>query len=188
VTGPGDDRRNRVAVGMVGRAHGIRGQVHIRSYTARPEDIAAYGPVETADGRRLEIAVVAVNKRDVTARVAGVADRNGAEALRGQELFVPRAALPETAADEYYLHDLVGLRAESVAGEALGRVIAVEDFGAGPVLELEGVDGKGVYMPFTADAVVKVDVAAGRITLDPPPGLLDDDGNEDGRQDRSDER
>ncbi|MQA67178.1 MAG: ribosome maturation factor RimM [Alphaproteobacteria bacterium] len=188
MAGPGDDRRDRVVVGVVGRAHGVRGQVHIRSYTARPEDIVAYGPVETADGRRLEIAVVAVNKTDVTARISGVTDRNGAEALRGQELFVVRAALPETAADEYYHHDLVGLRAESVAGKALGRVTAVEDFGAGPVLELERVDGRGVYMPFTADAVVKVDVAAGRITLDPPPGLLDDDGNEDGRQDRSDER
>jgi 16S rRNA processing protein RimM len=188
VAGPGDDRRDRVAVGVVGRAHGVRGQVHIRSYTARPEDITAYGPVETADGRRLEIAVVAVSKADVTARISGVTDRNGAEALRGQDLFVPRAALPQTAPDEYYHHDLVGLRAESVAGEPLGRVTAVEDFGAGPVLELKGADGKGVYMPFTADAVVKVDVAAGRITLDPPPGLLDDDGNEDGRQDRSDER
>ena len=189
MSGPADKTRDRVAVGRIGRAHGIRGQMHIGSYTERPEDVAAYGPVQTGDGRQLDLTVVSVNKADVTVRVAGVTDRNGAEALRGQELFVPRAALPETASDEYYHHDLVGLRAVSVAGEDFGRVLAVEDFGAGTVLELEGADGKGVYVPFTAQVVPDVDIAAGRITIDPPPGLLDgaDAGAEDGAGDGNDD-
>ena len=118
MSGPADKTRDRVAVGRIGRAHGIRGQMHIGSYTERPEDVAAYGPVQTGDGRQLDLTVVSVNKADVTVRVAGVIDRNGAEALRGQELFVPRAALPETASEEYYHHDPVGLRAVSVAGRS----------------------------------------------------------------------
>jgi 16S rRNA processing protein RimM len=198
LSGPADERRDRIAVGMVGRAHGVRGQMHIRSYTERPEDVAAYGPVQTGDGRQLDLMVVNVNKTDVTVRVAGVTDRNGAEALRGQELYVSRAVLPETAPEEYYHHDLIGLRAVSVAGEDWGRVLAVEDFGAGTVLELEGADGKGVYLPFTAQAVPEVDVTAGRILIDPPPGLMDEadapagegdddvNGFEDGKRKRDD--
>lgn len=177
----GGGERNRVAVGKVGRPHGVRGQVHIWSYTAQPEDVAAYGPVETSDGRRLAVEIVGANKADVIARIAGITDRDRAAALTGQELFVSRDALPETTAGEYYHHDLIGLRAVNVAGEELGRIAAVEDFGAGPVLELEDGDGRIFYLPFVAEVVRGVELNAGRITLDPPAELMDDAGaDEDG--------
>lgn len=188
MTGSSGGERDRVAVGKVGRPHGVRGQIHIWSYTARPEDVAAYGPVETTDGRRLTVEVVGASKADVTARIAGITDRDQAAALTGQELFVSRAALPETAAGEYYHHDLIGLRAVSVAGEELGRIKALQDFGAGPVLELEDGDGKNFYLPFVADVVRKVELDGGRITLDPPAELMDDAGApEDGVAENEDE-
>lgn len=165
---------DRVAVGKIGRPHGVRGQVHIRSYTARPEDVAAYGPVETTGGRSFEIEVVRVSQANVTARLTGVTDRDQAAALTGQELFVPRSALPETAAGEYYHHDLIGLRAVDAADKELGRIIAVENFGAGTVLALEATDGASRYLPFSAEVVKVVDLAGGRIVLDPPAELMDD--------------
>lgn len=181
--------RDRVAVGKVGRPHGVRGQVHVWSYTARPEDAAAYGPVETADGRRFVLEVVRANGTDLTVRIAGIAGRDQAAGLTGQELFVPRAMLPETAEGEYYHHDLVGLRAVGVADEDLGRIAAVEDFGAGPVLVLEATDGGTFYLPFTAGVVVRVELDAGRITLDPPRELMEEPGApEDGAAQEDEDR
>jgi 16S rRNA processing protein RimM len=167
-----------VALGIIGRPHGVRGLVHIRPYTVAPDGIAAYGPVQTGDGKRLEVEVVAVNKANVTARIAGITDRDAAAALTGTELFVPRAALPEAAGDEYYHHDLIGLRAVAVDGNELGRVRAVEDFGAGTMLEIELTDGTGVYTPFSREAVPEVDVKGGKVVINPLPGLwsAEDDG------------
>lgn len=178
------DAADRVALGVIGRPHGVKGLVRIRSYTERPRDVAAYGPVELADGRRLGIEVVAEAKGMVTARLEGVDGRDAAAALNGAEIFVSRAALPKAGADEYYHHDLIGLRADVVDGTALGRVIAVHDFGAGTVLEIEreeGAVGSGTVMvPFTGDTVPEVDIEGGRLVVDAQPGLLDEEsGNED---------
>jgi len=170
--------QGRVALGVIGRPHGVRGQVRIRPYTERPGDVAAYGPVELADGRRLEIAVVGEAKGMVTVRLAGVTDRDAAAALTGQEIFVPRERLPQTAAGEYYHHDLIGLAAEGVDGTALGRVVAVQDFGAGTVLEIARGAGGTVLVPFGDAAVPEVDIEGGRVVIDPPPGLWDEDAAE----------
>ncbi len=175
MAGSSGQGRDRVAVGKIGRPHGVRGQIHIWSYTERPEDIAAYGPVETAGGRKLTVEVLRATGADVTARIAGINDRDEAAALTGQELFVSRIALPETAEGEYYHHDLAGLAAFDVAGEKLGRIAAVEDFGAGPVLVLEDTKGETFYLPLTAEVVREVELDAGRITLDPPPELMEDE-------------
>lgn len=168
--------KDLVALGIIGRPRGVKGLVHIRPYTAAPDGITAYGPVQTGDGKQLEVEVVGVNKADVTARIAGITDRDAAAALTGTELFVPRAALPEAVEDEYYHHDLIGLRAVAVDGSELGRVLAVDDFGAGTMLEIELTDGKGVYVPFSKEAVPEVDVQGGRVVIDPPPGLWSAEG------------
>ncbi|MFT5540072.1 MAG: 16S rRNA processing protein RimM [Alphaproteobacteria bacterium] len=167
-----------VALGIIGRPRGVKGLVHIRPYTAAPDGIAAYGPLQTGDGKRLEVEVVGVNKADVTARIVGITDRDGAAALTGTELFVPRAALPEAVEDEYYHHDLIGLRAVAVDGSELGRIRAVEDFGAGTMLEIELTDGEGVYLPFSKEAVPEVNVKGGRVVLNPPPGLWSAEGED----------
>jgi 16S rRNA processing protein RimM len=102
-----------------------------------------------------------------------VTDRNAAEALRGLRLYVPRAALPAPEAGEYYHHYLVGLTAVLVSGETLGTVEAVHNFGAGDLLDIARTDGGSVVVPFTNAVVPTVDLAAGRLVIDPPEGLLD---------------
>ncbi len=160
---------DRVCVGAIAAAHGIRGQVAIKAFTAEPENVAAYGPVETDDGRTLTLKVTGrTGKGLVLATVIGVADRNGAEALKGQQLYVPRAALPADEEDETYYHaDLIGLVARDTEGRELGVVKAVHNFGAGDILVVEGPGGE-VTVPFTAAAVPVVDIAGGALVIDPP--------------------
>jgi 16S rRNA processing protein RimM len=98
------------------------------------------------------------------ARIEGINDRDAADGLRGLNLCVPREALPEADEDEFYHVDLVGCRAVSQSGEALGQVIAVQDFGAGPLLEV-GENGSTRFYPFTGDAVPEVDIKAKRVVV-----------------------
>lgn len=164
----------RVCVGRIKGAHGVRGAVRVTPYTERPEDVAAYGPVSDADGRHeYELQIERMTRTDVIARIAGIDDRDAAEALRGLRLFVPRAALPPAGEDEFYAEDLIGLRAETEEGRALGRVLSVQDFGAGDMLEIGETRERTVFAPFTRDVVPVIDLAAGRLVIDPPPGLFD---------------
>jgi len=166
---------DKVCLGMVVGVHGVRGVVRIKSFAATAADIAAYGAVSDESGnRRFKVEVLGFARGSVLARLSGVADREAAEALRGIRLYVPREALPATKEDEYYHADLIGLPVETVEGAALGTVRAVHNFGAGDILELRAADGTEFYLPFTAAAVPKVDLEAGRIVADPPAGLLED--------------
>lgn len=167
----------RVCVGAIVGAHGVRGQVRVKSFTADPADVAAYGPVESEDGtRRFRLQVMGEAKGLVIARLDGVADRDAAEALRGTKLYVAREKLPETEEDEFLYSDLVGLKAEAVDGTVLGTVRGVADFGAGEVLDVGGF-----MVPFTRAAVPVVDVAGGRVVVVPPAYAPDekDEGRED---------
>ena len=159
----------RILVGAITGAHGVRGQVRIRSFTADPLAVAAYGPVTDEDGkRRFELIVTGATKGGVIARLAGIEDRTAAEALRGVRLYVSRAALPETAKDEYYWTDLIGLRAELADGTHYGRVSDVQNFGASDLLEIERADGASELLPFTDRCVPVVDLEGGRVVIDPP--------------------
>src|SRR5690606_22055692 len=118
-----------ILLGHIVNAHGIRGEVLVRSYTADPADIAAYGPlIARGRARTIELKVVRVTDKGVIVRIAGVGDRNAAEALRGVELLAPRSRLPEAGPDEYYHSDLVGLTAMGPDGVVVGRVVAVHNF------------------------------------------------------------
>lgn len=164
---------DRVCVGRIGGANGIRGWVRIASYTAEPADIASYGPLTDETGtRRLRVTVMRMAKGSVIAAIDGVSDRNAAEKLAGLRLYVDRSALPPAGEEEFYRADLIGLDAETPDGAALGRIVAVEDYGAGDVLELRLADGGSVLVPFTQSVVPVVDIAGGRVVIDPPPGLL----------------
>ena len=157
-----------ILIGRISGAHGLKGEVKIAAFTAEPEDIAAYGPLKTADGaRRFEIASLRnAGGGAVIARLSGVADRNAAEQLRGTELYVARAALPPAGAEEYYHSDLIGLKAASPGGEILGEVIAVQNFGAGDLLELRRAKGRQTELiPFESTHVPKVDLEAGRVII-----------------------
>jgi 16S rRNA processing protein RimM len=165
-------------LGRIAAAHGIRGDVLIHSYADEPQDIAAYGPLETEDGsRRLEVRTLRVTPKGVIARVTGVEDRSSAEALKGLALYVDRARLPAPEEGEFYRADLVGLRAQDGNGRTLGTVVAVENYGAGDLLELR-LEGKQPteLVPFTEVFVPVVDIAGGRVVVVMPvPDQTEDD-------------
>jgi len=175
------DKAQLVLLGRIVAAHGIRGDVVIDSYTAQPSDIAAYGPLSSADGgKQLDIKVVRVTPKGVVARVGGVVDRNAAEALRGTELYAPRARLPEAEAGEYYYADLAGLRADDEAGNRIGSVVGVQNYGAGDLLEVR-LDGQSVteLIAFTDAYVPVVDIAAGRVVVLIPVSTDDAEGGDE---------
>jgi 16S rRNA processing protein RimM len=167
-----DDRR--LCLGVIAGAHGVAGLVRVKSFTAEPQDLGAYGTLSDADGaRQFRLAVVgrAPGKRapDVLlARIDGVADRDAAEALKGTRLYVARSVLPAPDEDEFYQADLIGLAAELADGSAFGTVTAVHDFGAGDVLEVARPQESSVLLPFTRAAVPVIDVAGGRCVVVPP--------------------
>jgi len=163
-------RPDKVCLGTIVGVHGVQGAVRIKSFTADPADVAAYGAVsDESGGRRFEVKVLGQARGTVLARLSGVADRNAAEALRGLRLYVPRAALPEANEDEFYHADLIGLPVETREGAPLGSVRAVLNFGAGDILEYKPPNGgPNVRITFTKEAVPHVDLAAKRVVLDPP--------------------
>lgn len=164
----------RVCVGAIAGAFGVRGEVRLKSFCARAEDIAAYGPLWTEDGTRsFTVALDRPVKNGFAARLSGVATREAAEALRGVRLHADRAVLPPLAEDEFYHADLIGLTVFDTGGSEIGTVRAVLDHGAGDLLEIGGPGLRDtVLLPFTREAVPLVDIAAGRIVADPPDGLL----------------
>jgi 16S rRNA processing protein RimM len=171
----------RVVLGVITGPHGIRGEVKLKSFTADPKNIAAYGPVGLGDtGRSARIRSLKPQGPLFIAALEGVTDRNTAEALKGVELHVPRAALPKAAAGELYQSDLIGLPVYLLDGAAFGTAIGFPNYGAGDLLEI-AVPGRRqtVLVPFVAAMVPVADPAAGRIVIDPPEGLLDDESGGD---------
>jgi 16S rRNA processing protein RimM len=173
-------QQKKVCLGVVVGAHGVRGLVKVKAYTEEPDAVAAYGPVETKDGRRFEIEALGLGKGTVLCRLEGVDDRDEAERLRGTELFVDRARLPEPdEAEGWYHADLIGLSAVGRDGRAYGAIVGVENFGAGDLLEIRPPEGGAtVYLPFTDDNVPSVEIEAGRVVIDPPGGLFDGGADE----------
>ena len=180
--GSGGETRNgkMICVGVVTGAHGIKGHVRIKSFTAEPGDVTGYGELYDAGGSSpLRLTVTGRSGSQLIARIAAVDDRNAAEALKGHGLFVPRSAFPPPDGDEFYHADLIGMRAELADGEhrreVVGMVAAVHDFGGGDVLEVETERGVTIMVPFSRDAVPEVHVAEGRLVIVRLPGLLEDE-------------
>ena len=157
----------QVCLGQFGAAHGVRGEVRLHSFTADPAAITSYGPLESEDGRVFEIETMRPAKDHFVAKIAGVADRNAAELLKNLKLYVPRARLPEPdEPDEFYHADLIGLAVVDRAGEKLGTVVAIHNFGAGDLIEMNPASGgKTELLPFDEVHVPAVDIAAGKIVV-----------------------
>lgn len=159
---------DRVCVGAIAGAFGVRGEVRLKSFCTVAEDIAAYGPLVSEDGARRFIVTLT---RPVTgglgARLSGIDTKEQADALKGATLWADRAALPSLPDDEYYHADLIGLAVADPGGAPLGQVRAIHDHGAGDIIEVAGPRGV-LLIPFTRAAVPTVDLAAGRIVADPP--------------------
>lgn len=172
----------RVRVGVILGAHGVRGLVRIRTETADPQALRHYAPITDASGlREFRLAPKGRSRGALIALLDGINSCDAAQALRGTELYVARAALAALGGgakdrpDEYYAADLIGLAAVDGAGRALGTVAACHDFGAGDILDLALADGRRELIPFSRAAVPAVDVAGGRIVVDPAAAGLTDD-------------
>jgi 16S rRNA processing protein RimM len=162
-----------VRVGRIGAAHGIAGAVRVKPFTARPESLGDYGPLSAADGREFRVRALRPSGSVIIIHFEGIADRNAAEALNGTDLFVPRDRLPVPEKEEYYHADLIGLAAMTLDGAEIGTVIGVPNYGAGDLIEIARKKGNPLLIPFTRANVPEIDVAARRLIVDPPPGLLD---------------
>jgi len=173
----GNDRP-RIVLGHIAAAHGVRGDVLLHTYTEAPEDIVAYGSLADETGTRtFALELVRVTSKGVIARIAGVTDRNAAEALKGIRLYVDRDRLPAPIDDEFYHADLIGLQALDADGTPIGDVIGVHNFGAGDILEVRLTGRKATEMvPFTRAFVPEIDLAARRLRLVLPS--TDDEGPE----------
>lgn len=158
-----------VVVGAIAGAFGVRGEVRVRSFTADPDSIVAYGPLYDSRGR---VALTPVRWRPIGDGLAvtakEVTTREAAAALRNTALHVPRALLPDLEEDEYYHVDLIGCRVEALDGALMGIVVGVHDFGAGDLLAVRDEAGRTAFLAFTRAAAPIVDVKAKRIVVDPP--------------------
>ncbi len=166
-----------VQIGVIGAPHGVRGELRVKTFTQDPLALGRYGPLSDSSGAR-SFAVEGLRHLKaemVVARLKGVATREAAEALNGVGLFVAREKLPAADEDEFYYADLIGLRAETAEGALVGEIVAVENFGAGDLLEIRLAGAKRTaYLPFTKAVAPLVDVAGGRVVVAPPEGALDD--------------
>lgn len=164
------DNERRILLGQIVRGHGIRGEMIVKAFTADPADIAAYGALTDAAGNApLKLSIVRVSDKGVVVRVQGVTDRNGADALRGRELYVARSRLPQAEPGSYYHTDLIGLDVLTADGARIGRVVDVQNFGAGDLLEIARDGTKETELiPFTNACVPDIDLARGRVTIVPP--------------------
>jgi 16S rRNA processing protein RimM len=160
----------RILLGRIAGAHGVRGEVLIKTFTAAPNNIGAYGPLSDESGARtFTIQSARATTKGVVARVQGVTDRNGAEALKGVELYVERDRLPAAAEDEFYHADLIGLAAVAPDGTPIGEIVAVQNFGGGDLIEIRlAGSGRTELVPFTDAVVPEVDLAARRVVVAMP--------------------
>jgi 16S rRNA processing protein RimM len=161
---------DRIIVGTLGGAFGVSGEVRLKSFCADPAAIGDYAPLSTEDGATFPMLVLTGQiKGGFTGRVQGIETKEDADALRNVSLYAARSKLPSLPDDEYYYADLVGLTVVDTGNEILGTVKAVENHGAGDIIEIN-LTGQSntMLLPFTHAIVPTVDIGAGRIIVDPP--------------------
>jgi 16S rRNA processing protein RimM len=168
------DQSTRILLAHVAGAHGIRGELLLKTYTGAPEDIAAYGPLSDQAGhKQYSLKVVRVTPKGVIARIKGVDNRNAAEAMKSTALYVLRSKLPKPDEDEFYFTDLIGLAAVDEEGAVIGMIDRVLDFGAGTILEIKLTgQTKTELVPFTKTCVPTIDLPAGKVTVIMPETVL----------------
>jgi 16S rRNA processing protein RimM len=170
-----------ICVAALAGAFGVRGEARVKSFTADPEAFASYGPLTDDRGERVfGVRVTGPIPGGFAARLTGVETREQAEALKGVRLYAPRSRLPALPDDEFYHADLIGLPVFDTGGAALGQVIAVDNYGAGDILEVGGAGFKPLLLPFTRVCVPTVDLTARRIVADPPEEIVAPDFGKDG--------
>ena len=168
-----DPTERKVCIAVITGAHGVRGQVRVKSFTEEPDGVLAYGPVTDGTGaRQFRLQRTGAARGQMLARIDGVTDRNAAEALRGVELYVDRDRLPPPEEEEFYYADLIGLKAVDAAGNEFGSVRAMQNFGAGDLIEIAVAGGRVELYPFTRAIVPVIDLEAGSVVVVPPAEIL----------------
>ncbi|MDH6231463.1 16S rRNA processing protein RimM [Mesorhizobium soli] len=173
--------QNPIQMAVIGAPHGVRGELRVKTFTGDPLALGDYGPLYSRDGRSLEVLDIRSAKTVVVVRFKGVNDRSAAEALNGTELFIDRSALPDDGEeDEFYHADLIGLAVKDETGASVGKVMAVQNFGGGDILEITHAGKKGVLVPFTEAAVPEIDIKAGFVRIDTlAAGLVESEEDSD---------
>ncbi|MEL6503370.1 MAG: ribosome maturation factor RimM [Pseudomonadota bacterium] len=173
---------NPVLMATIGGTHGVRGEVRVKSFTGDPEAMGDYGPLHLEDGRTLTVLSTRPSKTVLIVRFKEITSREQAAALNGQNLYVDRASLPDDKdEDEFYITDLMGLDVVDTDGKSIGTVIAVPDFGAGDLLEIQPVasgpvkGSRSFFLEFTKANVPKVDLDKGHISVVLPPEVSERD-------------
>ncbi len=163
-----------VCVAAITGSFGVRGEARVKSFCAEPSAFADYGPLSNEAGNQeFQITIIRAVKGGFAVRLGGVKTKEQADALRGTRLYAPRAALPTLPDDEYYYSDLIGLPVADTAGNIIGKVQAVQDYGAGDILEIAPKGGgASILLPFTRAVVPTVDLTRQRIVVDPPEEII----------------
>jgi 16S rRNA processing protein RimM len=167
-----------ILMGVFGAPQGVRGEVRVKSLTSEPHAIGAYGPLTDKGGKRAFAfeSLRPVKDDMLVARLAGVSTREAAETLKGVELFARRDQLPPPNEDEFYYDDLVGLEAVDAEGAPLGRIVSLMNYGGGDVLEIAAAEGgETLLLPFTKRVAPRIDFDAGRIVIEPPREVEDEE-------------
>ena len=161
--------RDRIVVGAVAGAFGVKGEVRLKSFCAEPEDIASYSPLQTEEGHEFTVKITRSIKNGFAARLSGIRFKDEADKLRGTKLYADRNLLPALPDDEFYYTDLIGLDALDTGGTKIGKIADIQNHGAGDILEIRGPGLKAsLLLPFTRETVPTVDLTAGRVIVDPP--------------------
>jgi len=163
-----------ILVGIFGAAHGVRGEIRLKSYTGDPLAIADY-PRLTDESGKIKFKLVSARpvKDDIlVVRVDGVADRTAAEKLTNQSIYIARTDLPPAVEEEFYHADLLGLRVETRDGALIGTIANVLNFGAGDILDVRPELGDNLLLPFTKKVVPIVEIANRRVIVDMPDEVI----------------
>jgi len=175
------ETNGKICLGAIAGAHGVKGEVKIKTFTQQPQDIGAYGPLETEEGDvTFSIVSSRPDKIGVVATIEGLKDRDDAQRLKGTRLYVRRKALPEVEEETWYHADLVGLKVRGKEDREYGTVIAIHNFGAGDMVEVAlSAGGESIFIPFTRQDVPVVDRAHGFMIAEPVEIMAEDEVQED---------
>ena len=176
---------NPVRMATIGAAHGVRGEVRVKTFTGDPMALGDYGPLHDDEGRTYTVATLRPAKTVLVVRFREIASREAAEAAAGRALYIERAALPdELDDDEFYHADLIGLAVRDETGAMIGRVAAMQNFGGGDIVEIALAGQRTVMVPFTLAAIPEISVEGGFVRIDTAAAGLGEDeenGGEAGR-------